>query len=152
MSTRTVASPIASKVSGLDLKGGLLYAGTGSNPTSAFNEYRNQWQPRVGVAWQFLPKWVLRAGYGLSYLGQAENGPATGFSQPTSLIAAPSGSFVPAVSLSDPFPRNFFQVGFWFLLAIRKGWEQILGWRFRRRIATVHCPIPINIHLDSSIR
>ncbi len=105
------ASPIASKVSGLDLKGGLQYAGTGSNPTNAFNEYRNQWQPRVGVAWQFLPKWVLRAGYGLSYLGQAENGPATGFSQPTSLIAAPSGSFVPAVSLSDPFPSNFFPTG-----------------------------------------
>ena len=105
------ASPIAPKVPGLDLKGGLQYAGVGGSPTTAFNPSRNQWQPRIGIAWQFMPAWVLRAGYGLSYLGQAENGPATGFSQPTSLIAAASGSFVPGVTLNDPYPTSFFPSG-----------------------------------------
>lgn len=104
------ASPIAPKAA-LDLKGGLLYAGVGGNPTTAFESSRNQWQPRVGVAWQFLPSWVLRAGYGRSYLGQAENGPATGFSQPTNLIAAASGSFAPGVTLNDPYPTSFFPSG-----------------------------------------
>ena len=105
------ASPIASKVSGLNLKGGLLYAGTGGNPEGAFTPYRTQWQPRAGIAWQFLPKWVIRGGYGLSYLGQGENGPATGFSQPTTLIPTVSGGFTPASSLSDPFPNSYFPAG-----------------------------------------
>src|SRR5204862_4651906 len=57
------------------------------------------------------PGWVLRGGYGLSYLGQAENGAATGFSQPTTLIASTDGNITPAVSLSDPFPTRLFPNG-----------------------------------------
>ena len=121
------ASPIASKVSGLDLKGGLQFAGVGGSPTSAFEPARNQWQPRVGIAWQLLPTWVLRAGYGLSYLGQAENGPATGFSQPTTLIAAASGSFVPGVTLSDPYPTNFFPSGLLTPIGSSQGLSTNLG-------------------------
>ncbi len=121
------ASPIASKVSGLDLKGGLQFAGVGGSPTSAFEPARNQWQPRVGIAWQFLPTWALRAGYGLSYLGQAENGPATGFSQPTTLIAAASGSFVPGVTLSDPYPTNFFPSGLLTPIGSSQGLSTNLG-------------------------
>ena len=91
------ASPLASRVTGLDLKGGLLFAGDSGDSRLAFTPYRNQWQPRAGIAWQFRTGWVLRGGYGLSYLGQDANGPATGFSQPTSLIASTDGSITPAV-------------------------------------------------------
>jgi len=105
------ASPIAGQVSGLNLQGGLLYAGTGGDSRYAFNPDKKHIEPRAGVAWRFAPKWVLRGGYGLAYLGQSNQGPNTGFTQPTSLIASTNGSLTPAVTLSDPFPSSLFPSG-----------------------------------------
>jgi len=105
------ASPIASQVQGLSLKGGLLYAGNKGESREAFNRDQNNWQPRIGVAWQFRPLWVMRGGYGLYYLGQNALGPDTGFSQPTNLIASTDNNLTPAVTLSDPFPRSQFPSG-----------------------------------------
>ena len=105
------ASPIAGQVSGLDLKGGLLYAGSSGDSRLSFNPDRKHVEPRVGAAWRFAPKWVMRGGYGLSYLGQSANPANTGFSQPTSLIASTDGGITPAVSLSDPFPARLFPTG-----------------------------------------
>jgi hypothetical protein len=104
-------SPIAGQVSGLDLRGGLLYAGSSGDSRYAFNPDRKHIEPRIGVAWRFAPKWVMRGGYGLAYLGQSAQGPNTGFSQLTSLIASTDGNFTPAVSLSDPFPTSLFPTG-----------------------------------------
>jgi hypothetical protein len=105
------ASPIASQVSGLDLKGGLLYAGASGESRLAFNPDKKHIEPRAGLAWRFAPKWVLLAGYGLAYLGQSAQGPNTGFTQPTSLIASTDGNLTPAVSLSNPFPSSLFPTG-----------------------------------------
>ncbi len=105
------ASPIASRVSGLTLKGGLLFAGTNGQERMAFNPDRNNFQPRAGLAWQFRDKWVLRAGYGLSYLGQSAVGSAAGFSRPTPLIASTDGNITPAVNLSNPFPTSLYPTG-----------------------------------------
>jgi hypothetical protein len=104
------ASPIAAQA-GLPLKGGLLFAGSSGDSRFAFDPDRKHIEPRLGVAWSFAPKWVLRGGYGLSYLGQNANGPTTGFSQPTTLIASTDGGNNPAVSLSDPFPAALFPTG-----------------------------------------
>ncbi len=108
---RAVASPIAPQVKGLDLKGGLVYAGVNGVSPFAFEPKRMNFQPRVGFAWSVAPKTVLRGGYGLSRLGQSSFGPATGFSQPTSLIASTDGNLTPAVSLSDPYPATLFPNG-----------------------------------------
>ena len=105
------ASPIASRVQGLNLKGGLLFAGSSGEERLAFNPDRNNFQPRVGLAWQFRDKWVMRAGYGLSYLGQSAAGSAAGFSRPTPLIASTDGNITPAVSLSNPFPTSLYPTG-----------------------------------------
>lgn len=102
-------SPIASKVSGLDLRGGLLFAGPDNR--EAFLRDKNNFQPRIGMAFQFRDKWVLRAGYGLSYLGQHAAGSAGGFSRPTPLISTIDNGLTPAVSLSDPFPTSFYPNG-----------------------------------------
>lgn len=93
------------------LKGGLLYAGTGGAGRYAFEPRRNQWQPRVGVAYRMTSKLVLRGGFGLSYLGQSSNGPSTGFSQSTGLVSSLDGNLTPAVTLSDPFPSSIFPSG-----------------------------------------
>ena len=99
------------------------------------NSDLNNFAPRFGLAWQFTPKTVLRAGYGIFYGGQ-ENGPysnpSPGFNPPffvnQSLIApcgAPSAdatqdcrvtgiptlaSGFPANALVDPNTPIFFSV------------------------------------------
>jgi len=105
------ASPIASQVQGLTLRGGLLYAGSSGAEREAFLRDRNNFQPRIGVAWSVTPKWVVRGGYGLFMLGQNAAGPATGFSRRTDLIASTDNNLTPAVNLSDPFPRSLFPTG-----------------------------------------
>ncbi len=104
-------SPIAGRVAALNLRGGLLYAGSSGEERLAFEPDRNNFQPRIGIAYQFRPKWVLRAGYGLTYLGQSSNGPATGFDRQTALVASTDGNRTPAVTLSDPFPSSLFPTG-----------------------------------------
>jgi len=101
------ASPL--QVPGLNLRGGLVYAD--ANNRGAFENDWNNWQPRVGVAWQFRPQWVFRAGYGLSYLGQNAAGPDTGFSRPTSVIASTDNNLTPASFINDPFPSRLFPTG-----------------------------------------
>jgi len=105
------ASPIAGQVPGLDLKGGLLYAGSSGEDRLAFNPDKKHVEPRAGIAWRFAPKWVMRAGYGLAYLGQSAQGPNTGFTQPTPLIASTDGGLTPAMSLGNPFPSNLYPTG-----------------------------------------
>jgi hypothetical protein len=102
------------------------------------NSDLNNFAPRIGLAWQFSPKTVLRTGYGIFYGGQ-ENGPysnpSPGFnppfftnesftspcSGPTAITSVPnadcrvtnipalSGGF-PTNSLTDPNTPIFFSV------------------------------------------
>ena len=104
------ANPLASQVQGLNLRGGLQFAGAGGQDRLAFRPDRDNIQPRIGIAWQFASKWVMRAGYGLTYLANAANGPDTGFSRPTTLVAT-TDNVTPAVTLTDPFPRSLFPSG-----------------------------------------
>ncbi len=98
----TAASPIAPQVKGLDLKGAVLFAGTGGQPREAFNPDRNNFGPRVGLSWRVSDKWVVRGGYGLSYLGQDQVGSSQGFSQ-TSTATTTVDNLKPAVTLANPF-------------------------------------------------
>lgn len=104
-------SPIASRVQGLSLKGGLLYAGSEGAAREAFNRDWNNIQPRIGIAWQLAPKWVLRGGYGLYYLGQNAAGADTGFGRQTAMITSTDNNLTPAANLSDPFPVSLFPTG-----------------------------------------
>jgi hypothetical protein len=104
-------SPLTKQVAGLDLKGGLLYAGSSGESRLAFIPDRKHLEPRIGVAWRFAPSWVMRGGYGLAYLGQSAQGANTGFSQPTSMISSTDGGITPAVNLNDPFPTSLFPNG-----------------------------------------
>ncbi len=104
-------SPLQSQVQGLQLRGGLLFAGADGANREAFKRDLNNWQPRVGIAWQFLPKWVFRAGYGLSYLGQNASGADTGFSRPTAVIPSLDSNLTPSSFINDPFPASLFPSG-----------------------------------------
>src|SRR5262249_22026223 len=87
---------------GLDLKGTVLFAGVNGQPRGSFNPDRNNFGPRVGFAYRITDKWVLRGGYGLSYLGQDQTGSNQGFSQTSNAITTVD-DLKPSVSLSSPF-------------------------------------------------
>ncbi len=104
-------SPLATSAPSLNLKGGLLFAGSEGSAREAFNRDRNNIQPRIGIAWQLRPKWVIRGGYGLFYLGQNAVGSESGFSRRTDMIASTDNNLTPAANLSDPFPLSLFPAG-----------------------------------------
>jgi len=105
------ASPLASKVPSLNLRGGLNFAGVNGQSRYAFDSFRANFQPRIGIAYQFLPKFVFRGGWALSYLGQSSQGDPTGFSLATPIVATLDGGLTPAASLSDPFPTSIYPNG-----------------------------------------
>lgn len=100
----TCTNPYQSGVSGLTLNGGVQY-------TSASNRFPyprdlNNWQPRLGVAYQVTPTLVARAGYGTIYFNTMESPTSisTGFSQSTSNSNANAN--LPISSASNPFPNG----------------------------------------------
>ncbi|HKO19579.1 MAG TPA: TonB-dependent receptor, partial [Acidobacteriaceae bacterium] len=125
------ASPLASAAASASancpacasLKGGLLFAGTGGQPTSAFNTEYNHVQPRIGAVYRAAPNMIFRGGYGLFYLPESAFGAAQGFAQdtamiPTNAIAAgataadafrPRGNNPAAQPLNDPFATGVLQ-------------------------------------------
>lgn len=97
-------NPLQSQVTGLPLKGGLTY-------TSGSNRYPyprdlNNWQPRIGFAYQFTPTTVVRGGYGIIYFNTLESPIGTGFSQSTTSNGISSSSPLPQATLSNPFPNG----------------------------------------------
>jgi hypothetical protein len=100
------ASPIASGAPSLNLKGAVRFAGVAGQPRGAFDPDRNNFQPRLGVAYRLAQRWVIRGGYGLYYLGQNEIGAAQGFSRRTSAVTSTDGNLTPAVRLENPFANQ----------------------------------------------
>ncbi|MCI0423199.1 MAG: TonB-dependent receptor, partial [Acidobacteria bacterium] len=99
--------PIAQRAPGLNLKGGIIYAGDSNSRYFAAD--RNNFQPRVGVAFKLTDRWVMRGGYGLYYLGAHEFGSTTGFSRSTSLVSSSDGGLTPRVPLTNAFPEGLLQ-------------------------------------------
>src|SRR2546426_3503135 len=50
-----------------NLKGSVTFAGVNGVPKTASPLRKNNWGPRVGMAYQFNEKLVLRTGFGLYY-------------------------------------------------------------------------------------
>jgi hypothetical protein len=100
---------IKTTINGLNLVGGLVYAGVnGLSRGHRDAEYTN-FQPRLGFAWQLQPKTVLRGGYSISYLpttGISTGFDRTGFSLTTPLVASLDGGFTPNTTLANPFPAG----------------------------------------------
>src|SRR5262249_6561706 len=102
------------QVTGLNLKGGLLYAGVSGAPTHQSDPSKRKFAPRVGLAYKFSDKVVLRGGYGIFYAPNQyafpnENRMGTrGFTAVTDYIASTHGGLTPCASctLTNPFPNG----------------------------------------------
>jgi len=99
------------QVSGMTLKGGLMYAGENGYPTTQ-GEALNGWAPRGGFAWSLSDKNVIRGGYGFywapmqfSGVGETAMG-RLGYTATTTYLSSTDGNRTPANSLSNPFPAG----------------------------------------------
>lgn len=106
----TCSNPLQPSVPGLTLNGGLQYAS--SSNRYPYPKDLNNFQPRLGVAYQVFQGTVLRAGYGIIYFNTLESPIGTGYSANTGNASTGTGGsnetsgFTPATSLSSPFPSG----------------------------------------------
>jgi carboxypeptidase family protein len=98
----------------LQLKGGEVFA-TPSQRTNYVTDWKD-FQPRIGFAYQFAPKMVVRGGYGI-YYGQSRSGASgvvpyggQGFSEYTNMITTyQNQGDTQYLHLSDPYPNGLNQ-------------------------------------------
>jgi hypothetical protein len=91
--------------SAFDVRGGLGFAGDGGR--GFWNADANNWQPRLGVAYQINPKTVLRGGFGL-YTSPfvIASVRQSGFSQSTSIVPTLDNGLTFGATLANPFPTG----------------------------------------------
>ena len=99
-------TPSPLKVPGLDLRGGLLYAGAGGLPRGLYDPDRNNLAPRFGFAFSATKTTILRGGYALSYIPVVYGVIPTGYSNTTPLVSSLDG-ITPKDLLRNPFPDGF---------------------------------------------
>src|SRR5262245_25605670 len=104
---RAVTSPLAART-GLDLHGGLRYAGQDGFPESQGDPSKKKFSPRLGIAWSLNEATVFRGGYGLFWAPSNYGSiAALGYQQVTNIDQ--SNNLTPTVTLSDPFPNGLLQ-------------------------------------------
>lgn len=89
-----------------DVRGGLLFAGVGGQPSGLYNTPKSNIMPRLGFAYRLGERAVLRGGYGMFYgfLGQRRGDVVqSGFSQNTNLVVSLDNGLSFIETLSNPF-------------------------------------------------
>jgi len=97
-------APSPLRVPGLNLTGGLQYAGINGLDRGIYAPDRNNIAPRIGFALQPMKKVVLRGGYSLSYIPVIGSVFSDGFSNTTPWVASTDGGITVLNRLSNPFP------------------------------------------------
>ena len=104
-------SPLASQVEGFsDLRGGLQFVNVGGNPRSQYERDGNNFAPRIGLAWQVMPKTVVRGGFGLFFAPSPQTAHGTvgpfGF-RVENLWLASLDTITPNQTLANAFSEGF---------------------------------------------
>lgn len=105
------ANPIAElPVANFKTFGGLNFAGVGGNSRELWTRDKNNWMPRLGMAFSINPKTVLRGGIGVYFdtIGvDREDVNQGGFNQATNFIPTLNNGQTYIASLANPFPNGF---------------------------------------------
>jgi hypothetical protein len=106
---QAAVNPLSS-ATGLNLKGGLVYAGQNGAPTYQGDPSKKKFSPRGGFAWSVTPETVIRGGYGLFWSPWVYSGPGSssygqiGYTQTNQIFHA--SDVIPTVSLDNPYPNG----------------------------------------------
>jgi hypothetical protein len=101
-------NPISSSV-GQNYLGELQFAH--SSQRGLFNTDYKNFAPRIGFAYQLMPKLVMRGGYGVFYPPSFRGtGPAPGFSSDTPYVASNDSGLTPANTLTTAFSSGLVPV------------------------------------------
>jgi hypothetical protein len=87
--------------------GGLRFAGIGGVGRNLWNADRNNFAPRIGIAYKLFNRTVLRTGYGVFFdtVGVDREDPnQSGYSQSTNIIPSLDNGLTFQASLSNPLP------------------------------------------------
>jgi hypothetical protein len=101
----TIVNPVSARV-GQQVMGGIRFAGVDGAPNRPWKLDKNNYQFRVGTAYQINEKTVFRAGYGKYFLNPTSQGNNAGFSLGTQLIESTDGGRTPTYRLSNPWPNG----------------------------------------------
>ncbi len=103
-----VQTPAAQAIPGIT--GGLVYVGVDGRPRTQFERDINNFAPRFGLSWRFLPNTVLRLGYahvfGPSQQAAAGTIGTMGFRTDNTWVTSLDG-ITPNNLLKDPYPQGF---------------------------------------------
>ena len=105
-------NPLASGVTGIVPKGVIQYAGVNGGDTYCCTPTRDKFGPRVGFAYAWRDKTIIRGGFGMFYAPIRFADDATlalGYTQTTTYVASNNGNSTPANSLANPFPSGVLQ-------------------------------------------
>jgi len=95
----------------LNLKGKIGFVNSPDSPSRNNTKLGNLWSPRLGLAWRVINKTVVRAGYGIFWLGNdiafgfAPNGDLSN-AYTTPFLGTLDGSVTPNDTLRNPFPNG----------------------------------------------
>lgn len=103
---------LPAQVPGMDLRGGILFAGVDGNPRRLPSD-KNNFGPRLGFAWSVAPRTVIRGGYGVFYSIVSMNTTFFGglgvFNAVTPYVGTLDNGATPFTTLRDPFPQGLRQ-------------------------------------------
>lgn len=109
--------PFPVQVPGLNLRGGLQYAGVDGNKTNQSDPKQNKFAPRAGFAYSLNSATVVRGGYGLFWAPLQGHFPSEsayglrGFTAVTSYVASFDNGLTPCpgCGVANPFPSGLEQ-------------------------------------------
>ncbi len=101
-------------VANFQVRGGLLFSGQNGVPRGLWETDKNNFQPRIGFAYQLRSSTVLRGGYGIfhDFLGLRVGTVdviQAGFSQRTDFVASLDNGQNFIANLTNPFPNGLLQ-------------------------------------------
>lgn len=100
------------RVPGLNLRGGILFAGVDGNPR-AIRPDRNNIGPRIGFAYSPFRKTVIRGGYGVFFTTISLNtgffGTLNVFNAQTSFVGTIDNGATPFTTVANPYPSGLQQ-------------------------------------------
>jgi hypothetical protein len=89
------------------IAGGLRYAGVNGVPRRVYDFDYSNIQPRLGFAWNFLPKTVMRGGIGIFHRTATQDSQTTGYSLNTDYIRSVDGDRTPRSLLAGPYSPEY---------------------------------------------